>query len=63
MKKKGRYNVISLFSGAMGLDLGMEQSGFETRVTVEIAKAAVATIKRNKPELPVIDSPIQNCLD
>lgn len=58
MIKKDHY-IISLFSGAMGLDLGLERSGFETRVTVEIAKAAVATIKSNKPKLPVIDSPIQ----
>lgn len=58
MRKKGHY-VISLFSGAMGLDLGLEREGFEIRVAVETAKTAVATIKRNKPNLPVIGSPIQ----
>ncbi len=28
-------NTISLFSGAMGLDLGIEQAGFKIRVCVE----------------------------
>lgn len=58
MKDKNHY-VISLFSGAMGLDLGLRKAGFVTRVAVEINKAAVATIKRNNPEIPVINSPIQ----
>lgn len=38
---------ISLFSGAMGLDLGLEQAGFETRVAVEIDKSARETIHAN----------------
>lgn len=42
----------------MGLDLGLEQAGFETAVCVEIDKEAVATIKFNKPDLPVIDRSI-----
>lgn len=50
--------VISLFSGAMGLDLGFEQAGFETQACVEIDAAAVATIKLNRPELQVFDKSI-----
>jgi DNA (cytosine-5)-methyltransferase 1 len=38
---------VSLFSGAMGLDLGLEQAGFETRVAVEIDPAARETIRTN----------------
>src|SRR5277367_1823248 len=49
---------ISLFSGAMGLDLGIERAGFETGVCVEIDPAAVATIKLNRPKLPVFDRSI-----
>ncbi|MEP7254958.1 MAG: DNA cytosine methyltransferase [Ferruginibacter sp.] len=49
---------ISLFSGAMGLDLGLENAGFKTAICVENDKEAVTTIKYNKPVLPVIDRSI-----
>ncbi len=42
---------ISLFSGAMGLDLGLEQSGFQTLAAVEIDKAARETILTNTNRL------------
>ncbi len=35
--------MISLFTGAMGLDLGFELEGFETRVIVENDRTAVDT--------------------
>lgn len=44
---------ISLFSGAMGLDLGLEQAGFETTACIEIDDDAVATIRKNRVGLPV----------
>lgn len=46
--------MISLFTGAMGLDLGFEPEGFETRVIVENDRAAVDTIRLNHPGIPVI---------
>lgn len=49
---------ISLFSGAMGLDLGLENAGFKTAICVENNKEAVTTIKYNKPSLPVFDRSI-----
>lgn len=52
--------VISLFSGALGLDLGLEQAGFEIRVAVECNKLAVDTIRRNRPALPVIAKKIED---
>jgi DNA (cytosine-5)-methyltransferase 1 len=52
-------SIISLFSGAMGLDLGLELAGFKTGVVVETNKSAVSTIKKNRPKLPVIDEPVQ----
>jgi DNA (cytosine-5)-methyltransferase 1 len=51
--------VISLFSGAMGLDLGLEAAGFRTAVTVEINPFAVRTMQENKPNLPVIHRGIE----
>lgn len=51
---------ISLFSGAMGLDLGLEMAGFETSVCVENDKEAVRTIKHNRPSLPVFDCSIRD---
>ena len=42
------YNVVSLFSGAMGLDIGLEQTGrFRVRACVEKEPAFCETIRRN----------------
>lgn len=46
--------VISLFSGAMGLDLGFEQAGFEIRVAVDKDRYAEQTIKANRPSVEII---------
>ncbi len=51
---------ISLFSGAMGLDLGLEQAGVETRAVVELDKWCCATIRHNRPELPLLQGDIRN---
>jgi DNA (cytosine-5)-methyltransferase 1 len=52
-------NVISLFSGAMGLDLGLEAAGFRTRVCVESDKWCSQTIRANRPDIPVIERDIR----
>ncbi|MGN0048014.1 MAG: DNA cytosine methyltransferase [Bacteroides sp.] len=53
------YNTISLFSGAMGLDLGIEKAGFHIRVCVEMDKWAAETI-RNNTHIPVIEKDINS---
>ena len=51
--------AISLFSGALGLDLGIERAGFEIRVAVECNRFAAETIRLNRPEVPLIQRPIE----
>src|SRR2546427_10937657 len=66
--KKGRrpsrdlLDIVSLFSGAMGLDLGLELAGVQDRVALEINKAAIGTIRLNRPELPLMTKPIRETL-
>ena len=52
MKKK---IVISTFSGAMGLDNGIEKAGLDIRLCVEFQHAMAETIRLNKPDIPVIE--------
>lgn len=49
--------AISLFSGAMGLDLGIEKAGIDIKLCVEMNKQAASTI-RNNTNIPVIDRDI-----
>lgn len=39
---------ISLFTGAGGLDIGLEAAGFQTRVTVEVDRHCQGTLERNR---------------
>jgi DNA (cytosine-5)-methyltransferase 1 len=43
--------AISLFSGAGGLDLGVEQAGYQVRAAVERYPDATATMEKNFPHL------------
>ncbi len=49
IKTNEDFSVISLFSGAGGLDIGLEQAGFKTIVCVENDPNCRATIKFNRP--------------
>lgn len=42
-----RHAVVSLFSGAMGLDLGLEQAGLKVAVSQDYDKWCVETIRKN----------------
>ena len=59
---KDNRSIISLFSGAMGLDLGLEAAGgkLKTAVALELNSIAVKTVKLNRPNLPVINQSIEN---
>lgn len=49
----------SFFSGALGLDLGLEQAGLECAVANELDRWAVETIRKNRPALPLLDRDIR----
>lgn len=49
-----KLRVLSFFSGAMGLDLGLEQAGLEVILACDSDPACRATIKANRPDLPVL---------
>ena len=54
MKVKQKPKVISLFSGAGGMDVGFENAGFEIAVAVELDPSCCDTLRTNKPSLNVI---------
>ena len=51
---------MSFFSGALGLDLGLEQAGLAPLGANEIDRHAVATIRANRPEVPLLDCDIRS---
>lgn len=46
--------ALSFFSGAMGLDIGLEKAGFKTIFASEINNACRKTILKNNPEINLI---------
>lgn len=46
--------ALSLFSGAMGLDLGLEKAGMEILLTCEFDKSCRKTIVANKPDIALL---------
>ncbi len=57
-KRKGSF--ISLFSGAMGLDIGLEKAGLKNVGCLELDKWACQTIRKNRPQIPVVEDDIRN---
>lgn len=54
--KSSAYKPIALsfFSGAMGLDLGVEKAGFDIRLACEVDKFCRQTIALNKPDMALL---------
>ena len=55
-----RPKVISLFSGAGGIDYGLEAAGFETAVALEWDHDCCETLRRSRPRWEVIEDDIMN---
>lgn len=53
-------NLVSLFSGAGGLDLGFKRAGFKTILANEFDKSICPTFRRNFPEVNLIEGDIRN---
>ena len=49
-----QFLAMSFFSGAMGLDLGLEQAGINVVLACDSDKTCRATIHANRPNIPVI---------
>lgn len=49
-----RPKVLSFFSGAMGMDLGLEKAGFEVVLACEVDNACRKTIKNNRKGIALI---------
>ena len=54
VKLRGRP-VLSLFSGAGGLDLGFQEAEFQAMLAIDINPAAVRTYRENNPETTVVE--------
>jgi DNA (cytosine-5)-methyltransferase 1 len=46
--------VISLFTGAYGLDLGFELAGFKVMVALDISEESYKNLKANRPKIPFL---------
>lgn len=52
--KQNKPIALSFFSGAMGLDQGIEKAGFDIRLACEIDKYCRQTIALNRPEMALL---------
>ena len=55
-----RYNFLSLFSGAGGLDIGFEKAGFQHTQSSDILPYAVETLRHNRPNWDVLQCDVRD---
>jgi DNA (cytosine-5)-methyltransferase 1 len=55
-KSQGRGKIISLFTGAGGMEIGLEAAGYETAGCIEIDADCRATLRHNRPQWVQIKS-------
>ena len=54
-----QFPVVSLFTGAGGLDIGLEEAGFQTAVCVEYDADCRETLRHNRPEWKLFEEGIK----
>lgn len=54
-----QFPVVSLFTGAGGLDIGLEQAGFHTAVCVEYDEDCRETLRFNRPEWKLFEEGVR----
>lgn len=54
ISKHSKPIALSFFSGAMGLDLGLEKAGFDIKLACEFDKYCRQTIALNRPDMALI---------
>jgi DNA (cytosine-5)-methyltransferase 1 len=57
-KRSEAREIWSFFSGAMGLDLGLESAGLAPTLAVEIDPTFCRTIRANRPQLDLIEGDV-----
>ncbi len=58
MLKNNAPNVVSMFTGAGGMDEGFKAAGFDVRACMDIEKWACDTLRANNPDQLVIGPPL-----
>ncbi|MBL0162574.1 MAG: DNA cytosine methyltransferase [Xanthomonadales bacterium] len=53
-RKSESIKALSFFSGAMGMDLGLERAGIHVQLACEQDKACRATIQANRPDIALL---------
>ena len=57
-----KREVVSLFSGGMGLDIGLEKAGLTTAACIEFDNNCIKTINKNRPQIKTIHTDINKLL-
>ncbi len=53
-RRRGLPKLLSLFSGAGGMDLGFHQAGYRVALAIDASKAAISSFKHNFPKTKAV---------
>ena len=55
-----QFNIVSIFSGAGGIDNGFERAGFKTVYATDVSPECCLSFKENFPSTEVVCDDIKN---